>query len=508
MQDARLLELRAGAIIGLVVSLAGGWVGAAKAGDPPPAWVRDGTHPSYPKRAFIVGVGSSEQSGNDAADRARVEANARAQVAKQLRLAIEEVQVIHNWEVGTSAVTSGGHEVLQTNVERLDLSLEGVEIVEHYSDIERRVLFCLAVMDRAKAKRSLKIKLRESRRRAERLVDEADGALGHGQLLATLKLYLEAHAIMLGMANDGALLRVVSGGRAHAPKVELAELTSKITGMLAGLAIEAVAGNGQKAEKGKPLLEPLVVRLMVGGRQPPLAAGGVPIAFAVQDQGARWDANARTNADGEAKTVLHAIGTDNAPQNKVTAAVSWQPFLETLDDATRSRWSGQFRMLQTSFAYSKTTRGITSTRLAVQILEFVDGTQKGQRDVATAVSQALLDERFDVVDMPGSSRLTARELLGATPAQLRKKVDDQVDVVVLGEVRASLSSKSGQGFVFYRAQASVRAVDVGNGRIMAELTHQEKGAGNSRPKAAAAAMANVAKALARRVAEAVGRGVR
>src|SRR5262245_26801693 len=127
----------------------------ARAGSKKPDWT-DGDSSRYPRERYLVGVGLAD-------DRSTAEERARGEISK---IFTAQVSVATNISESETTVKSGGKtsegfssSVAQDVKTVSQKALEGVEVVEKWQDPASRQHFALAVLERAKAIRSVRDKL-------------------------------------------------------------------------------------------------------------------------------------------------------------------------------------------------------------------------------------------------------------------------------------------------------------------------------------------------------------
>jgi hypothetical protein len=231
------------------------------------------------------------------------------------------------------------------------------------------------------------------------------------------------------------------------------------------------------------------------------------VAFALPGGVGRIDPGGRSDAEGRVSVRVHEIGRTDQGQNPIVATVDWQAFMSDLDAAARQQWAPRLKGVSATFAYK--IRTAATTRVAVRIAEYVDDKAQRQELLTSGLSQSLLKQKFDVTDAKVLGGLDGTKLTTATPGELQSLVGEGADVVVVGEVRSEFSSQAGPGIVFYRARASVRAVNVKTGQVLAVLTGEQKGAGNTNDRAGKTALQKVVQSgLADEMAGEISRGLR
>ncbi len=123
--------------------------GGARGGKP--AWV-DGQDPKYPQGKYLTGVGHGDT--RDAAEN-----NARAEIAKIFSVKIEQMTQTLSHYVGFSSSAGDDswlteHDISQITRSSTDQVLQGVKIVDHWTD-KAGTMYALAIIERIPARNRL-----------------------------------------------------------------------------------------------------------------------------------------------------------------------------------------------------------------------------------------------------------------------------------------------------------------------------------------------------------------
>ena len=137
-----------------------------------PDWV-DGASMEYPRESYLTGVGMAD-------DRATSQDRSRAEISKifstmvsvKTNLSETETNLQQNGK-SANAFSQSISQDLQTASQK---ALEGVEIVELWQDQATRNYYALAVLDRAKAIRTVGEKIADFDRQAQRMKSQLDSS--------------------------------------------------------------------------------------------------------------------------------------------------------------------------------------------------------------------------------------------------------------------------------------------------------------------------------------------
>lgn len=203
-------------LVGLLLVLLVACVGTR-----PPEWAM-GPSGGYPSEVYLTGVGV-------AAERARAEDRARAEIAKILQVQIQsrDASTESQWlsRIGDMASGEYRQSVQAELITTTNKVLEGVRIAETWQDRKTDEYYALAVLDRLRAGRALR----------EELDDIDQTVTGHVRLAETepsvlrrLGRYLQALAALERRGGIAADLRIVDpSGWVAEPPYRLAEINER-----------------------------------------------------------------------------------------------------------------------------------------------------------------------------------------------------------------------------------------------------------------------------------------
>ncbi len=278
--------------------------GGGCASQPLPGWVTN--EPS-------VGESTRSREAAEASARERVIKNMEVQLSSELKALERE--------------TTGGkftYSVESLIVEKVDLSIAGLEIRHVLTDACRGKYYALAILDVSKAVNAWTHDLREVESAVMELQQQVKASREQGhvfqQIVALFRLIqkeevgekFEKRLVYLTKKPLPGDLR--SGNVMHA----LHEYESALD----SVSLQLYDGNRQKAQYGRPLQQPLVVEVMAALPQGKVPIAGFPVQFAFQTGSGAIDPAQPTNAQGLAKAIVTRV---EPAQSSVTvmASVAW-----------------------------------------------------------------------------------------------------------------------------------------------------------------------------------------
>ncbi len=257
-----------------------------------PAW----THRS----GSFEGIGESSESQQDA------DARARADVIKQLEVSISGSDESVQQETSEAGFS---YSFTSTVIERIILSVSGLEILRRHVDPCEQRYFALAKLNRGRAAHAWQIDLRNLRSRIDELSREVEPLQARGEVLhAILGLYrlMEAQETATQLQRRVVFLDPqarsagFSAGKAVQTRHQLETLINAIQ-------VRKESGDDQRAKPGRPLETPLVVRIVAALQDREVPIAHTPIQFSFQQGEGSLDPTGTTDTEGMAQTVVRRV---------------------------------------------------------------------------------------------------------------------------------------------------------------------------------------------------------
>ncbi len=463
-----------------------------------PAWVDGKMEAQYPRALFIVGVGvassSKEIQGENESIQRRADNQARAEIAKQIRVQIAQQEVdIQREERGVNASVLSSEFAEVVNTSSVRLTLEGVEICSHWIDPAEGVYYALAVLNRDEAAGRLAENMDLSVKRGlewDRLSQKYASA---GDVILELKALTHALAFLGKAFQEYQVYRVV---RSEGPSLREAQdlppttlLESRLLERSSQIQLEILGGDLQRGEVGHPLEQKLHVRVTWNGS--PLS--GLPLLFSFGTGVGEVDGIVLTDASGEARAQVHRVGPSGKSQNTIEARLFPAGLLDS------EEWGEEgIRSLQSLegppaiFTYSLLT--LNSVRVAVWI----------DSPVGDKMAEALAQAGYRMVDRSivahGMKGVDSKILLSEPFVEKFKGI---VDVLVVGEIEVTSTERIQSGFVFAKVRGTARALQVDRGLELFSVGEEEKGAGRDSHQAQRMATQALGEKLSQEVVKAL-----
>jgi hypothetical protein len=480
-----------------------------------PEWIQGGKIPRFPAQRYLVGVGSGPASGDETADTNRADSAARANIAKQIQVQVKEaITDIQREEEGKKGSAGSVTEVKSES--SVDLSLEGVTIVERYFDSKREIHYSLAVLERSNAAGRLRDKIRDILKAVAEVGKAAQSYESKNQIFLALSNYLRyldlfeeaySHQLVLRvLAGSGEMEAFAEGDSSGLEKrdlrTEIEKAKTRIQDLLSSLELEVVAGDKQKGEVGQPLGEDLKIRVLFEKAQARYPQKGFNVGFEFLQGKGRLLEKVQAGDSGISVSKVYEIST---PGDSGVAVVE----ASLLPDGLSKEGELEPDFLQAlRRARADFTVNLPSKRFVVRIFETNAGQPVYNSVVEGEIVQGLVSQGFPVIEQRVVLEKISETLLrsGNIP-QIVGALRPIAEVVIIGEVQAAESSRMGQ-IVFSRARGTVRAVRTDTGKVLATVDLEVMDGGNDPARAGQRAIQKLAPNIAGQVLTGLAQGLK
>ena len=486
----------------VLLASSGAWAGKKDR----PSWV-DGERVSrYPAGRYIVGIGTSPDTGDEAQDRARADNAARAEAAKQIRVQVKEAIVdIQREETGKAADFGSLMEIKSES--SVDLSLEGLAIADRYFDPKKKLHHSLAVLERAKAAKRMSDKIIDLLKAADEVGRSARAYEGKFQMFLAVGNHLRCLDLFEEAYSHQLVLRAVGGQDDvesyfdEKPKVDVLKKDLKIEieraktavqEIVASLSLEPLEGDNQKGEVGAPLADDLKARILYtkSGMRYPQRGFTVGFAFR-QGQGKLID-RGQTDASGMAVSKVYEVTSGEAGAARVEAVLLADGIVEGGEPEPSVRTA--FERKRANF-----TINLPEKRFAVKVFENCLDREIENSQVEAEIVTGLVNRGYPVVEPRAVlAKVSESTLRSANTRAIVDALRPIAEVVIVGEVSARESSKMGQ-ITFARARGTVKVLRTDNGKVLASADMEVKDGGNDADNAGRRAINRLASQLAGKI---------
>ncbi|MBI4208677.1 MAG: LPP20 family lipoprotein [Deltaproteobacteria bacterium] len=468
-----------------------------------PAWVDGKIEAPYPTALFITGFGIAASKGDEAQAQQRADAQARAEVAKQIRVRIaQEMMDVQREERGADPLPLSSEFTEVVNTSSVDLTLEGVQIRSRWIDSSRETHYSLAVLDREEAASRLANSMDLSVQRGLEWEVLSEQYASQESIVLELKALTQSLAFFWKALQEYQIYRVVHPEGPSLKEPQEIPVTTRLEFRLleraSQIRLEVIGGDQQQGEVGHPLDKKLHVRAT--WKENPLE--GLPLFFSFGTGVGEIDETVLTDPLGEAEAQVHRVGPSGKSQNTIDVRVFSGGLLD------REEWGEDFirslkslNVSSTSFTYSLLTT--KSIRVGVWI-DQPDIPKLKVSLLGEDVARELAHAGYRLIDRSVVANLVKgvdpETLLSATSGE---RLKGTLDILVIGVVEVTSTEMIQPGFVFARAHGTMRGLRIDRGTELFLVEGEEKGAGRDADQAKIAAIEALGEKLPKEVVEAL-----
>lgn len=443
-----------------------------------PSWVQTGGVKQFPPDLYITGIGSGEViSGDTASAQAEADSKAIAQVAKQIRVKIQQQDqsIVGETSAPGDKVPVTRYSVWQQTAASVDLKIEGVRIEDRHFDQKSQRLFSLALFDRMDQGRVISGKISTLETGAEVLMREAEKHKNNiDKVHRSVMAYGLALKKLLQALRFNQYLSIIAPRLSHhGLSRSLSDLESDFGGLLARFSMEVISGDNQTGTIGGDLMHPLTTRVNYDGAPVP----SLPIMFGFVTGSGNIDYRARTNENGQASSMAGSLGPTGNTINKIRAYLNYYPS----DKELQRELNLVFLPVFAQFTYF--LPAVETIRIAVLINEYNMGRRQPQAYLSNQITRELSQARMNILrDIPEEYRLLSFDSSSRPALESNlTKLSGVADIVILGEVKSNVMEGSySSNLVFSQARAMVKIIDLEKNTELSSVDISAKGAGPSR----------------------------
>ncbi len=293
----------------------------------PPGWVHTGTHPGFSDTLYITATGTADLSGSAELDRKRAAASAQRNIALQLQSRVRSQTMlseteIHRGDFDSSEFSSTyfGHIDIQT-----DIQLQGVRIADHFLDEENGVYYAFAVLERAAFSAQI---IRELEGLYESItvgLSRVADARNLGDVSSALHLLKRDFERALRFNDLSELLHVVDprGEAIRFSQNPVHKVTSTLDQMLSTIVMEVHSGDDQDLIPGRPLNDPLEVRIALKEDVAAKGSPNIPVTYRVEEGFMIIGRITQTDREGISRAYVTEVGGSPTDRYRVLAKSDW-----------------------------------------------------------------------------------------------------------------------------------------------------------------------------------------
>ena len=460
-----------------------------------PAWVVSHEHEKFSKETYLTGTGEGSTL-EEASQAARADLIAKLNMQLGIILREKKQNVPRDSWFKPYDLPPG------------DLAkVARGEIVHTWKSSDGSNHAALAALERSKLAKSAFEKIQAAYKSCKLSIQKGDEALKEDRHpYQALLLYTQALLDFTLAEKLGILLQAATGkalSDSSAPDVKV--LMGKIDRLLDGVELRSVRGDGQRVDDQGALSSPLITGAYMTDGPDRFPVKGLPLQFSIQS-GQAMDIRGATNEFGAFTARLEKVPADKGKASLVIARIDGvQVFSDAglkPDDARFAALLERIKVFETSFRLLAPSEA--TTRVLVLVKETITGTKLPSSVVLEQFSRTLAREGFDLVD-PGA--LPQPPGTPAPPEKTAEALKGKADILVVGNVEATVAQVVTDQFVFAKATGKIQAIAAESGKVLATFEQEVRGAGRDAQSADKRALTTFARKAIRTVLAAIRKQV-
>ena len=463
-----------------------------------PGWVTNGRHPGYSSDQFLIGIGLSSRSRDIQADVQKADANARLEVAKQLRVKIQS-HLTSRQEQKSSALlpqTYTSKTVVGVE-EEVDLLLEGITIVDRYYSKKEQLHYSIAALNKSETAKRLTHEITRHRDNVKALSRQSDQLLKQGEIIGALHKKIRAMDHYRNYISKKQRVAVLTPHALESPEASPIDPYDGIVALKNSIALIRLDGDMQAGRISTPLARPLSVKAVYRQKTP---INNLPVSVQFQGDTGRAEQNRVTGNDGKAEIKILDIGKPGNHLNPMAVSVDWDRIVkEALRKPPSASWAGFLAGPSVHFKYSLRLPNVSNV-----LIKICNGSGYPNVDAAAilhSVSVGHLKREGFLIKKSGRGQTACSSTMGMK--SLVRKYKRITDILIIEKVDVDFAGRRGRGYVF-RARMSVTAYDMAYDmayhEVIASLEKEALGGANSKKNAAERAIKEVANELIPQIA--------
>ena len=446
-----------------------------------PEWIR--ALPNLPNRPDLLqGLGTVRSTDNPSDDQTKAENLAQAEVAMQIRVHINSRVDFSAREKSHQGRTEESSQLISEVTSSIATQTVENIIVEKYYDKDAKTWYGYANIPVEEVKRQIE----ERTRRAEIIagqyyagaMSKMDSADIDG---AVLQLTRGLEEIIFAENILGKPLIVSRLGDTGTSVAARPKFSNALMEIMSHLTLEAVSGDKQSGERGKPLPSKLLGRLAYGKGSRSYPMQNVKLRCAIsKPSSARIDTVVSTGPDGGFACTVHEIesGSEN---NVLTVQIDSAQFLPLCNAIPEMR--PLIQNYSCAFNYSLPSK--TNISIAIRIVEDDLQQNAGESPIADEIAKQLTGVRYRIVEgstlgpqTNGSEMTTA--LHSGNDDYIVRAFGSSADYIIAGYCSTGKRRSPFPNAYVCAATGSVRVIEAKTGRVIFNSGEKlETGSGSS-----------------------------
>jgi len=443
-----------------------------------PTWMPTGHHPKYPSEKYLIGIGIAPRTRNPDADMSKADAKARVEIAKQIRVKLEDVISANEMERKEGSVVTSSYDISVSSQENVNMTLEGVEIADRYFDPKAKLHYAIGVLPKARTAMRLSFEAEEGYSGCQKISKEADRLLAKGDMVGSIRKLILAVDLFEKAENKmtiSSILMPTPGGiRSDITENPFAKLIELVN----DLRFEIVSGDKQEGRIGAPLPEPLSLKVLSKGNAP---IAGMPIIAKMSPKDGTAEGIVKSGKDGRASLKILEVKKTGKSINHIRLVPAWEEAVQEALGKMTAQWTNRIKAAEILFQYKLRVEENTKVLIKTCILQ--DGAITEDTVILPNLVDAFKKAGFMVVNAQGKID-KGRGCPGPdTVKNLAGNYQDKTDIFIMATATADYSSRRGNAFV-YRGHLFMVGYDLVMNETLSSSEGDAAGGASERTRAA------------------------
>lgn len=426
-----------------------------------PHWVEQ--KPQRPD--LLQGIGIAQSTDSPEEDRRRADDNAITEIINQIRITVNSaVESYYHEEIENDEIVLSSDVFTKISSQYAHETIEGIQIADRFYDNNLDVYYSYAFITRVQLDKQFKEKADNVVKLCADYHHYARQSLRENNVYAALGNYIKALGeLFVAQAYSK---KKINGDLDNSGRSEMLQvrLESELSSIVGDLSIQTISGDEQRAQRNRPLSQPLTGKVIYKNTQP---VSNFPVTVKFTNATGDLSSDVITNQSGEFTSYVNLVKSAETEVGIIRAGlnlVELEPF--------RGELNGIFKRLEQFGCDFKFQIDVAaSVRIFVSIYEEVDGKTMSNPHATGSLIGALVMNKFTVIEtdrLPSSAVNIDQAVQAGDDDAIVNAVKNIADYAVVGVVIAKTSKNAGTGYglFFAFADADVRVINLRTGQIL------------------------------------------
>ncbi len=411
-----------------------------------PLWTQYSEHPKYSSEEYIIGIGIAALTRDKTSDIANADANARAEIAKQIQVKIKDefTSFKELKKDSDKSELSLMERISSQSQQSVELTLEGIEIVERFFSKSTKSHYSLAILHKSSTFIRLSREAKEHYSKCEKYFDEANILLKNNYIVGSIRKLINATELFEKAESKRTIAQILSPNLNIIPN--MINPSSTLVEVIKNIYLEKISGDMQKGHISEPLSEPLTVKAIFRENIP---IKDIPMTAEMPSGAGKVGNIANTDFKGFSSIKVIDVKRTGKSINYIQVFPLWDQVIEDALGTIPSQWKNRIKGPFVSFQYLLRTE--STTRVLIETCVEMDSKPIDDVIIIPNIIKQFKKAGFvvnKVEGCPDSSDIK----------KLTNKYNDITDVFVIAIASTKFSSRRGKAYI-YQGHLSLTGYD-------------------------------------------------